>query len=120
MSPPKAVGAERNKIVEIDQHHRVLSDANEKVGEAPEDVWPKRFTLECADRDRDLWPFGRDREVVAPEMNQSLAKRDVAFDGRIGATTYFLGKNVECRAAQKFTERACVALLTKHLGKMVV
>ena len=73
-----AVGADRLRVVEIDQHRGVLLDGLQHVAEAAEHVRADRLALEAAGHDPHGGALaGRDAEMVGPELHQPLDERCV-------------------------------------------
>jgi len=63
------------RLIEIDQHRRMLLDGLQHVGEAAEHMRPDRLALEAARNPPHLALGDRDREMVRPEHHQPLDQR---------------------------------------------
>ena len=72
--------ADRSLVVQVQDHRGMRFDGGQQVGEPARDVRPDRFVLQCSGEREHLRLVGGDREMVGPEMDQSLAKRFFARD----------------------------------------
>ena len=70
-----AVGPDRQPVVEIDDHARMLGRCEQHVGKATSNVRPDRFLLERWRQCHCAGFGGRDGEMVGPEMHQPFVHR---------------------------------------------
>ena len=81
----KRVGADRARIVEIEQHRRMRLDREQHVGELPEHMRADRLALIGA-ADRPRRPLvGGNAEMVRPEPDQPLGEADIGVERGIVA-----------------------------------
>ena len=112
---------DRTLVVEIQDHGRVSLDGKQQVVETPRRVWANCLVLHQAGDRRQGLLVGRDRKVVAPEVDETLMERQV----RRGRVTVACGGLVDVVAARPatilfhgvFIVAACLALcLAQRLG----
>ena len=68
----QAARTDRLRLVEVQQHRRMAHDRQQQVFEAAQHVRADRIGLEAAGQPDDQELVDRDREVVRPEVHQSL------------------------------------------------
>ena len=74
-------GSDRLKVVEIDEHRRMLRRGEHHVLEASEHVRPDHLSLVAAgQRSDDDLRAGRDAQVIGPERDESLDERPLGGD----------------------------------------
>jgi hypothetical protein len=74
------IRADRLRVVQINLHRGMALDGQHHVGKFSRDVRAYRFALEGADEQRALRLRNRDREMVAPEIDQPFAERLCGFE----------------------------------------
>ncbi len=72
---------DRSLVVQVQDHRGMRFDGGQHVREPARDVRPDRFVLQRSGEREHLRLVGGDREMVGPEMHQSLAKRFFGRDG---------------------------------------
>jgi hypothetical protein len=77
------IRADRQHLIEIEQHRRMAFDGEQHVDKAPGDVRPNRFALERAGEAANDRPDTRDRKVIAPEARHPLQERRIAGNRRV-------------------------------------
>ena len=98
---PRERRADRLKVVEIDEHRRMLRRREHHVFEPPEHVRPDHFALVAAGerRDENLGADG-DAEMIRPERDEPLDERPIGGDALGQRGTALGGRNADERAAR--------------------
>ena len=96
-SPPAveaglAVGADRLRVVEIDQHGRMLLDGDQHVGETAQHVRADRLALVGTGHAAHGALVGRDAKVIGPEHHEPFEEGSVRGRGMVEARESLLLK----------------------------
>ena len=83
--PGLRIRADREHLVEIEQHRRMPLGGEQHIDEAAGDMRPDRLALESPGEAADDRPHAGYSEMIAPEARQPFLQRRIAIDDRVEA-----------------------------------